>query len=46
MKTYEPAQIRFGMRYADAVVLHEDGRATADLSRISLLLPDGSGTVA
>jgi inward rectifier potassium channel len=40
MKYYDGAHIRFGMRYADSVVLDESGRATADLGRISLLEPD------
>jgi inward rectifier potassium channel len=39
IKDYSPAHIRFGMRFADMVMLNEGG-ATADLSRISLLEPD------
>jgi len=41
MKYYPVARIRFGMRFADAVTVDGEGRATADLSRISLLEPDG-----
>lgn len=40
LKPYQPEQIRFGMRYCDAVTLDEGGGATADLSRISLIEPD------
>jgi inward rectifier potassium channel len=40
MRPYEPRQIRFGMRYADAVILDPDGKATADIGRISLIEPD------
>ncbi|WP_428487528.1 ion channel [Rhodopila sp.] len=40
MKYYDATHIRFGMRYADSVTLGNDGQATADLSRISLLEPD------
>jgi len=40
MKHYDIAHIRFGMRYADAVLMDRAGNATADLSRISLLEPD------
>lgn len=42
MKDYSPEQIRFGMRYADAI-RHVEGSASAvaDLSRLSVLEPDG-----
>jgi inward rectifier potassium channel len=40
MKDYPIEHIRFGMRFADAVMLDEAKRSTADLSRISLLEPD------
>ena len=40
IKDYPAARIRFGMRYADAVLLDEAGGATADLTRISNLEPD------
>jgi inward rectifier potassium channel len=46
MKDYDPGHIRYGMRYADAITLGEGGSATADLSRISLLEPDGTHPVA
>jgi len=41
IKHYPVARIQFGMRFADAVTLDDEGHATADLSRISLLEPDG-----
>jgi inward rectifier potassium channel len=40
IKDYPAEHIRFGMRFANAVTLDEARRATADLSRISLLEPD------
>jgi inward rectifier potassium channel len=40
MKYYEAAHIRPGMRYVDAVSFDEAGRATVDLSRISLIEPE------
>jgi inward rectifier potassium channel len=43
MKDYPADRIRFGMRFANAVILDEAGRATADLTRISLLEPDIGG---
>ena len=42
MKDYPVTRIRFGMRFADAVLHDEAGQTTADLSRISLLEPDAS----
>ena len=39
--TYAPEDIRFGMRYADAVTI-EDGIPVADLTKISVLEPDVS----
>lgn len=39
-KDYPAEHIRFGMRFAATVSLDDAGRATADLSRISLLEPD------
>jgi inward rectifier potassium channel len=42
--SYPAPNIRFGMRYADAVHVDETGHATADLARISLLEPEaGAG---
>ena len=38
--TYRPADIAFGMRYADAVSIDAQGRTVADLSRLSLIEPD------
>jgi len=40
MKDYPAAHIRFGMHFADAVMVDGGGKATADLTRISLLEPD------
>jgi inward rectifier potassium channel len=40
MKDYPAAHIRFGMHFADAVMVDGTGTATADLTRISLLEPD------
>ena len=35
-----PEDIRFGMRYMDAVTIAEDGTPVADLTRIGALEPD------
>ncbi len=40
MKNYTADHILFGMRYADAVTLDADGHAIADLSRMSMVVPD------
>jgi inward rectifier potassium channel len=37
---YAPEDIRFGMRYADAVVIAEDGTLVADLTKVGALEPD------
>jgi inward rectifier potassium channel len=37
---YAPEDIRFGMRYTDAVTMAEDGTPVADLTRIGALEPD------
>jgi inward rectifier potassium channel len=37
MKDYGPADVVFGMRYADAVSIDAQGRTIADLGRLSLL---------
>lgn len=39
-RTYNAADIVFGMRYSDAVSLDEQGRTVADLGRLSLIEPD------
>jgi inward rectifier potassium channel len=46
IKDYPVERIRFGMRFADMVTRGEEGQATADLSRISLLEPDNGTTAA
>ncbi|PPQ32894.1 hypothetical protein CCS01_15365 [Rhodopila globiformis] len=40
IRNYTPDDIRFGMRYADAVIIAEDGTPVADLTRIGVLEPD------
>jgi inward rectifier potassium channel len=40
-RDYHADHIRFGMKYADAVQVDPDGRTLADLTRISLIEPDG-----
>ena len=42
MKDYPMEHIRFGMRFADMISQGEAGGATADLTRISLLVPDSA----
>ena len=39
-KGYTPAQILFGMRYAELVSFDADGHPVADLSAVSRLEPD------
>jgi inward rectifier potassium channel len=41
LKDYRSHTIRFGMKYADAVTVDPNGRTMADLTRISLIEPDG-----
>ncbi len=40
IKDYPAARIRFGMHFANTVMVDESGNTTADLSRISVLEPD------
>jgi inward rectifier potassium channel len=40
IRNYEPEDIRFGMRYADAVITAEDGTPVADLTKIGVLEAD------
>jgi inward rectifier potassium channel len=40
LKSYGPADVRPGMRFVDAVTIHEDGLVVADLTRISQIEPD------
>jgi hypothetical protein len=40
VRYYAPEDIRFGMRYADAVSAAQDGTRVADLTRIRALAPD------
>jgi inward rectifier potassium channel len=40
IRNYGPEDIRFGMRYADAVIIAEDGTPVADLTKIGALEPD------
>jgi inward rectifier potassium channel len=41
LKSYRSPNIRFGMKYADAVTVDPNGRTMADLTRISVIEPDG-----
>ena len=40
VRYYAPEDIRFGMRYADAVSTAQDGTPVEDLTRIGALEPD------
>jgi inward rectifier potassium channel len=40
LRNYAPGDIRFGMRYVDAVTTAEDGTPVGDLTRIGALEPD------
>ncbi|HEY7579162.1 MAG TPA: ion channel [Acetobacteraceae bacterium] len=40
IRSYASEDIRFGMRYTDAVMIAEDGTAVADLTKIGALEPD------
>jgi inward rectifier potassium channel len=40
IRNYGPADLRFGMRYADAVSVTEDGMLALDLAKIGALEPD------
>jgi hypothetical protein len=40
IRSYGPEDIRFAMRYADAVTMAEDGTPVADLTKIGTLEPD------
>ena len=42
LKYYESANVRFGMKYADAVTVDPSGRTMADLTLISTIEPDGA----
>jgi inward rectifier potassium channel len=42
LKYYWSHNVRFGMRYTDAVTVNPDGRTMADLTLISTMEPDGS----
>ena len=41
IKDYKSHNVQFGMRYADAVTVNSEGRTMADLTRISVIEPDG-----
>lgn len=41
MRIYTPDEVLFGMHYAEAVTIDDQMRPVADLSRLSLLEPDG-----
>ncbi len=40
MRSYQPQSVRFGMRYADAISIADDGTPIADMTRVSALEPD------
>ena len=40
IRNYAPEDIRFGMRYVDAVTTEEDGTLVADLTKIGEMEPD------
>ena len=40
IRSYAPEDIRFGMRYVDAVAIEEDGTPVADLTKVGALEPD------
>ena len=42
IKAYIARAVRFGMKYADAVIVDGNGRTLADLTRLSLIEPDGT----
>ena len=41
LRSYPPAAVKFGMRYADVISNDEQGAPVADLTRLSALQPDG-----
>jgi len=41
LKDYHSQHIRFGMKYVDTVTVDLDGRTMADLTKLSLIEPDG-----
>jgi inward rectifier potassium channel len=43
VKTYGADEILFGMTYADTIVTSNDGETRADIRRIHLVEPDGTG---
>ena len=46
VKDYDGSHIKFGMRYADAIIQDENGRTIADLTRLSLIEPDAAWAAA
>jgi inward rectifier potassium channel len=42
IRDYKAHQVRFGMKYADTVMVDGDGRTMADLTKLSLIEPDGT----
>jgi inward rectifier potassium channel len=43
LRNYAPEDLRFGMRYADALAAAADGALSLDLARIGALEPDTGG---
>jgi inward rectifier potassium channel len=44
LRSYSPNMVKFGMRYADAVMTAPDGTPIADMNRISAIEPDEGTT--
>ena len=41
-KDYDPSEVLFGSRYADAVAVDEEGRTIADMSRVGWTEPENT----
>ena len=41
-KDYDPSEVLFGSRYADAVAVDEQGRTIADMSRVGWTEPENT----
>jgi inward rectifier potassium channel len=42
IRNYKAHEVRFGMKYADTVMVDAQGRTMADLTKISVIEPDGT----
>ena len=43
MRIYTSEEVLFGMHYAEAITFDDQKRPIADLTRLSLVEPDGTG---